>query len=802
MSNCEHKTWRYALVQHPMWLIIAEDSVCAERTPPWGCSSVEEYAERIQLSLTAVERLQSLHLSFDFSALELEDLADRYPEMLRRIRRLVEAGRISFLNGAYSQPHFQIISVESAIRQFESGVRSIERLTGYRVTCYASQEPGLSPQLPQILRAMGYTSAVTPDFPFGIRVEGGVVQHWHRRWEWLQDDDIVDWTALDGTSIPLWLKSSGEPDASVLDDDAQHGLLNRTRLRVDVPDMIQVDPEWVTEREKTCEFVSLDRELEKLARERCHRPAAWVDANYAYIEGVDAEALSRANTAAESALLSIEALNALLPVQVEGLDLNEAWAILLSCQHHDAYWIGAPELRAKSISRLEALTRRLELELDSLAQSLSKATGCGDAVMVLRAYPRPCRAVMRVRTNKPLAGLIDANGQEVPVQLLDDVKGGEYAFAVESSGLGYHVLDAAPDPQGRTVGWEPMTERQMFANDYYAAEVSPDGRVTSLHAGPGQARFAGNEWTYRVDSLDTMPMGTYRGRFVQGPVASVYETRSVDGAFGMTSRLLLYHGLPWFEVEMDLDFANPVEIGDFFDDRTKLHFAWDVGRESTVSHALGGCPASARPGKTFYANPWARAARDGQGLAFCLYNTTKCWLDDNGRLRFVVAWGHDGDHFHNRQGPLSDIMGPLGWAKPMDLRLRGRHTVRYAVWPHGPGIGDAEVADWALSLTMPPRAYSVQPGQGSLPREMTVIGLSTPEVLPISVGQVDGHVRLRMMETAGRTASVELSGECGWRIESLRNLDTRQVDKIAPHKIVEAVLTLDEPDQHQASQKE
>ena len=25
-----------ALVQHPMWLLIKEDSKCHERTPPWG----------------------------------------------------------------------------------------------------------------------------------------------------------------------------------------------------------------------------------------------------------------------------------------------------------------------------------------------------------------------------------------------------------------------------------------------------------------------------------------------------------------------------------------------------------------------------------------------------------------------------------------------------------------------------------------------------------------------------------------------------------------------------------------------
>ena len=94
------------------------------------------------------------------------------------MRKLTDQGRIAFVNGTYSQPHLQILSVESAIRQFEHGMNVIEDLTGYRVRCYASQEPGWSPQLPQILRAFGYQTATTPDFPFGIRILNGHLQHW------------------------------------------------------------------------------------------------------------------------------------------------------------------------------------------------------------------------------------------------------------------------------------------------------------------------------------------------------------------------------------------------------------------------------------------------------------------------------------------------------------------------------------------------------------------------------------------------------------------------------------------------
>ena len=35
-----------ALIQHPMYLLIREDSTCAERTPPWGEQTIELYIER------------------------------------------------------------------------------------------------------------------------------------------------------------------------------------------------------------------------------------------------------------------------------------------------------------------------------------------------------------------------------------------------------------------------------------------------------------------------------------------------------------------------------------------------------------------------------------------------------------------------------------------------------------------------------------------------------------------------------------------------------------------------------------
>ena len=44
-----------AMIAHPMWLIIKEDRLCAEATPPWGAESLDAYAERIRRNLAMIE---------------------------------------------------------------------------------------------------------------------------------------------------------------------------------------------------------------------------------------------------------------------------------------------------------------------------------------------------------------------------------------------------------------------------------------------------------------------------------------------------------------------------------------------------------------------------------------------------------------------------------------------------------------------------------------------------------------------------------------------------------------------------
>jgi hypothetical protein len=91
--------WDYAFGQHPMYMIILEDSKCAEREPPWGERTIERYIKRIDQALASLDKFPELIFNLDMSAVELLDLSKRSPSTLARMRKKVEAGRIEVHNG-------------------------------------------------------------------------------------------------------------------------------------------------------------------------------------------------------------------------------------------------------------------------------------------------------------------------------------------------------------------------------------------------------------------------------------------------------------------------------------------------------------------------------------------------------------------------------------------------------------------------------------------------------------------------------------------------------------------------------
>ncbi len=113
--------WKLALAQHPMYLLIREDTQCAERTPPWGAPDIESYIDRVRQNLAALDRYPRLKLGYEWSGAELELLARTRRMCSAQMREYAQEGRVQFYNGTYAQPHLQILSSEANLRQFEYG---------------------------------------------------------------------------------------------------------------------------------------------------------------------------------------------------------------------------------------------------------------------------------------------------------------------------------------------------------------------------------------------------------------------------------------------------------------------------------------------------------------------------------------------------------------------------------------------------------------------------------------------------------------------------------------------------------
>ena len=125
-----------------------------------------------------------------------EVVRQRDPEGYEAFKRLfkdqsVESGRIEYVNPTYAQSYFFGTSGESAIRQFEYGMRLIRKHFPEAVfTTYSAEEPCFTSCLPYILKSFGFSYASTknPNTMWGgyVSAYGG---------------ELVNWVGPDGTRL-------------------------------------------------------------------------------------------------------------------------------------------------------------------------------------------------------------------------------------------------------------------------------------------------------------------------------------------------------------------------------------------------------------------------------------------------------------------------------------------------------------------------------------------------------------------------------------------------------------------------
>jgi hypothetical protein len=748
MPNAENKPQPVALVQHPMWLIIKEDTICAERTPPWGAASIDEYAKRLERNLSVLESHPWAKINYDFSAVELADVNAMYPDLGRRIREAITRGRLGVVNGTYSQPHLHTLSLEASVRQFQEGLRIIRELFGYTVRTYLMQEPGYTDQTPQILKAFGFRFAHQGCFI--TRLETRFEDHYTGR------EPFLNWRGCDGTEITamtwgIGLSIPGMPDMTEAN----------------------LDP--------TQSYVLLDSFLDRHEKENSSRrmPAKmWIP--WSYLEGTDGEQLTRLNTACETALAQMDAATALINPAgtAETGESADMWRTWLLGQHHDAYWSGGPELRAKCCDKLRMIIRRANaIVRQSLASALPINPGDGKDLALFASYPREHRGVLILDWNSPAPkGFVTPKGETIPTQWVGEERnGGRLMVPYHFEGAGYTQLQSSDTP-ATTPAQEWAEGKATFENDFYRVAVDSQGTLHDLAIVPSGQRLMVE------GTREGVLTATVEGKKQEfesrnphcsnrrGPVATVIESAGSIGPVPVTRRVICFPALPWFEMEIECEF-NQTSIGDFYDDDSKLVLRWtleDPGERSLKSLPLfhpydmlrlvhgigGGASVPHEPRRAFFPVNWVDRQIGGTGLALINFGTFKhVWKDHE--LLTILAWGGDTAHFGNRVDNNGRDM-----IKQLDLRLSGRRMYRFVVYPHSGDWRTAHIPDLAMSLLRPPLAVPHLITPGKKLAQATLLKLDGT-VVPSSVFTEAGRPTIRAYEPAGDdpTWNVEYRGK-------------------------------------------
>ncbi len=801
--------WQFAISQHPMFLIIDQDTVCAERTPPWGAPDIETYIERLRRNLNALSKYPDLKINYEISGVELEDLAERAPDVIETMRHWIKQGKLAFLNGTYAQPHLQNFGFESNVRQFQIGLGIFKQLLNYPVDTYAAQEVGITEQLPQLLNAYKYRFAVVPGFSWAITfLNSHEIVGYKDQLAFVNQEEFTQWIGLDASSLPLYL-SQTIPATTIektTEFEMQRDLFCGPPIKIDMPDMIEVDDKWIDDRLNTGEFILLDKTLRTRIQKYPPKSQSRFYTYWSYVEGIGAEALSRANMDAERDILQAESLAAFLSTiaKKKPTDFTRLWKTILKTQHHDAYWVGAPELRQKSIGWLQEVSQQAKQETDSMLRSLSSQVDLDKmktdkSILVYHSYPKLQEAVVRIQLPFLLTAaedivVTDLKWKSIPVQIVPSSKedSTEIIFNTKSSGTGYTTLPLQVKKNNISVSKKKtdanstrITKPVVFENKFYRAKIRPDGLFEQLYCKETKKEllktqtYFGNELRAKQDKVwITSRDKAVESTLIQGAVADLFIIRGTltTGATYRTE-IWCYRELPWIDIEQHLEFDD-CSLGDFWDDETKLNVYWPLANTGDIYNGIAGGTVKAREHRPIFALNWIDMDSPKGSLAVVNQGTLKHWVKDN-VLAMVIAWGKNSNDFSNRLHRY--------WSKPFDLRLKGTQVIRYSIYPHAGDWKSANIPDWAMAMTRPATGvYQDTKHSGNLPPALTLLQIKNENIIPSSIRAEKGKIICRYYEGHGKSvASLNCSSNGARKKFIMNDLSGKVIHKIAPYKIGE-----------------
>jgi alpha-mannosidase len=320
--------------------------------PPWAAgagalvSSVESLLEWVSTT--------GLRGNLEIDALGLERLVGERPAVFAALVRAVASGQVELVGGTWGQPCGVLHGGESNVRQRVYGARAQRRLVGVWPRSFWTEELDFFPQLPQLLKSCGFTSA-------------GLAPQWTRNTPELPEEThaLVLWEALDGTRLPtvpwnafalsqwpdelaraLKPKALAEGDALAVRQWLEGVVSSETLGSFDAPAahaLLAADKRFELRPCTMSELVTALRELHPDAPARRY---SLDDVWHGVSVSKNGDYIPRYSRTAEEQLLAAESVSALAclfgqpyasPEPYPHQELEEAWRDLLTAQHHELH---------------------------------------------------------------------------------------------------------------------------------------------------------------------------------------------------------------------------------------------------------------------------------------------------------------------------------------------------------------------------------------------------------------------------------------------------------------------------------
>jgi len=753
------------------------------------------------------------------------------PEAYRALQEFMkdqsDRGRIEVVNPTYAQSYLFHSSGESAVRQFDYGIRKLRaHFPDIRLTTYSSEEPCFTSCLPPLLKSFGYEFAVlkNPNTCWGgyTTARGG---------------ELVNWIGPDGTRIlcvpryacealapsSCWQTIAFRNSVEYLEACRKQGIGHPVGMCIQ--DAGWRGGPWIG---RTPEQGKGARSFYVTWRDYIHNVTqAKSDDDWKFSQedvkpglmwGAQVlQRIAQQSREAECRLLTAEKLAAMAlviagrPPATDAFD--QAWHSVLLSQHHDC-WIVPYNGRlgstwADQVRRWTNISNAVsDLAIDRSVGALAEgeAGRRGRFVRLFNPTASPLDAIVPVPVPS-MAGparlfSVDAEGRTFATQVGASEKQGQSVLLVRAAlpPMGYTTVElhnegkvTEPGASAKASGMAVVLE-----NDHYRIEFDPHkgGTIKSLRA----KRMNQREF---VDAAAEQRFNELRGHFYDlgkfcssadqpakirvvedGPLRATLQVTGTIAGHPFVQRVSISQGSPVIDCLVRIDWQGSPRIGEFedkdgyknrrraaYDDRFKLLVLFPAKLDHrTVAKGAPFDVCESTLTDTFY-NSW-------EGIK---NNVILDWADvtdGGGEHGLALLSDHTTSYAHGPAHPLGLTLQYSGkglWGR--DYRVDGPTEVRYALIPHAGRWDSARVSAIAAEWQEPPLGVSARGGQ-SLKRSLINPGQSgwaAPAMF-----EREGALYVRLFNASGDDSAHDLGLGFEAGTVELVEMDGRVIEELKP----------------------